>query len=664
MPKWKNVYDGQRKYKNEWEKKFLWLKEAPDGRGYAYCKLCFCTLIPRQPVLQKHEQSEKHKKKQLAVKCTNLITFQPRGPSEAVKRTELELALAVSCHCSLLTVDHFSEIIKKNGKGSTLGSISLHRTKCSKLISEVISPAFKQELIYDVQDAKYALLIDEATDISTDKHLCITIRYFSKKEKRIVTELVSLAAVTEATGAILFKVIKNAIEDIGQSLSNCLGFASDGASVMIGNNNSVWTQIKEESPHCVQVRCICHSLALCMQHSFDKLPSNLDFLLSEIPKWFSKNSLRREAYKSLFKVMDPNGERKGLPTPFQQASVTRWLVRGKVMNNILCSWEELRAYFILAEQNCGQEAKFKARMLKEMLADGVNKLYFHCVTPIVLDFEKVNAFFQGVDLDPHNMENELTMLYKTMKARIVNPRGENLSQNEVDFGACFAQELAIYLRNNPQNENLQRVKEVKNRCHTFIVDAVEQLEARLPPTKNLFKSLSNLHPSVILNQMARPEFQNLPFFKLLKTEEMDKIQQQYRNLLVVNWRDECVFDGKIPCDSVPFWVGLSSFKNGLGEHPFSEISDWALSSLVTPSSNAIVKRIFSQVSVVKTKLRNSVSTRMLDGIIRIRCHLQFRELCCKDFIPTSHMITLFSSNIYTSKHAKEETDELYKIFQH
>lgn len=269
----------------------------------------------------------------------------------------------------------------------------MHRTKCSKLLTKAVSPALKQELRNDIKDEKFAVLVDESTDISTEKHLCIVVRYYSKKEKRIMTELVGLEPVTEATGEVLFDKIKAAVENIGQSLSNCVGFASDGASVMVGQNNSVWTRIQEESPNCVLMRCICHSLALSIQHSFNKLPSNFGFLLSEIPKWFSKSSLRRESYKTLFNIMNPDDERKGLPAPFQQPSATRWLVRGKVMNNILSNWDELYAYFICAEQNCGQEARFKARLIKEMLGDQINKLYFLCATPIVLDFDRVNAFF-------------------------------------------------------------------------------------------------------------------------------------------------------------------------------------------------------------------------------------------------------------------------------
>lgn len=181
-------------------------------------------------------------------------------------------------------MDHIGEVIKKNGKGSILAKIKLHRTKCSKLITEVVSPALKQELKKDLQGEKFALLVDESTDVGTVKYLCITIRYCSKKEKRIVTELVGLFPVSDATGEALFNVIKTAVTDLDLELGNCTGFASDGASVMTGVKNSVWTRIQQESPDCVQVKYICHSLALCVQHAFEKLPSSLGFLVSEIPK--------------------------------------------------------------------------------------------------------------------------------------------------------------------------------------------------------------------------------------------------------------------------------------------------------------------------------------------------------------------------------------------
>jgi hypothetical protein len=37
------------------------------------------------------------------------------------------------------------------------------------------------------------------------------------------------------------------------------------------------------------------------------------------------------------------------PLPFEKPSFTRWLMRGKVMFNMLINWEELKAYFTSAE---------------------------------------------------------------------------------------------------------------------------------------------------------------------------------------------------------------------------------------------------------------------------------------------------------------------------
>ena len=48
--------------------------------------------------------------------------------AQKVKITEFELAAGIACHCSMLAVDHTGEIILKNGVGSVLGGISLHRT--------------------------------------------------------------------------------------------------------------------------------------------------------------------------------------------------------------------------------------------------------------------------------------------------------------------------------------------------------------------------------------------------------------------------------------------------------------------------------------------------------------------------------------------------------
>ena len=61
-------------------------------------------------------------------------SFDRSACTDQVKKAELEIAVAVSCHSINLSVDHFGELVKKNGKGSTVGKINLHRTNAPTLL--------------------------------------------------------------------------------------------------------------------------------------------------------------------------------------------------------------------------------------------------------------------------------------------------------------------------------------------------------------------------------------------------------------------------------------------------------------------------------------------------------------------------------------------------
>lgn len=61
------------------------------------------------------------------------------------------------------------------------------RTKCTKLVTNVLAPAFKNDLLADIGGCKFSLLIDESTDISVTSVLCLVIRYMSRSKRKIVS---------------------------------------------------------------------------------------------------------------------------------------------------------------------------------------------------------------------------------------------------------------------------------------------------------------------------------------------------------------------------------------------------------------------------------------------------------------------------------------------
>ena len=655
MPKWKGSYDSGRRYNKSWEERFVWVSKA-DGSENAFCKLCRVQVAPKVSRLADHEKSKGHSNRVNSAKNTMQISFtRTKIAEEKTKKLEIELAVAISCHCSTLAVDHLGEFMQKNGKGSALEDLQLHRTKCSKLITKVVSPALHESLKSHVAEKKYAILIDESTDISTNKHLCVLIRYYSESKAIIATDYVGLLPVVGAKGSELFASLKAKLLEMGLKMSDCIGFASDGASAMIGQHDSVWSRVKAESPDCQLNRCICHSLALCTEKAFEKLPSNLGYLLAEIPKWFSKSIIRREAFVSLFKLMDPSEERKGTPLPFKKMSATRWLVRGKVISNILVNWQELKAYFACVLPTADASCRYKARELLDMLSDTTNLLYFYFISPVVNEFEQVNAFFQAKDADPEEMVQELDLHYKSLQDRLFDGQGNRLPIHKVGLGAKFGHELQLFAKNNPLQS--AKVHEIQQRCTEMLVEALNQVEKRLPPSTAIFKGLSSFSPKRVLSQTARVEFRDLPM-RHLQAENEDVIEQQYRKILHINWAEQSVFDGQIPQGTDQFWAGILQHKTASGNAPFRELALYALTCMTTPVSNAVVERVFSTLTNVKTKARNRLGSEMLDAIIRIRTHLQFQGKCCKDFEVTETMIELFTSdNMYVTAVNNDENGD-------
>ena len=77
----------------------------------------------------------------------------------------------------------------------------------------------------------------------------------------------------------------------------------------------------------------------------------------------------------------------------------------------------------MAECEVEANVRYKARLIKEMLNDQINQLYFHFLSPVVTDFERVNAFFQATDIEANEMVKELNLYYNSLSGRVYDSSG-------------------------------------------------------------------------------------------------------------------------------------------------------------------------------------------------------------------------------------------------
>ena len=187
-----------------------------------------------------------------------------------------------------------------------------------------------------------------------------------------------------------------------------------------------------------------------------------------------------------------------------------------------------------------------ARIIKEMLNDHINYLYFVFATPLVQEFEKLNALFQKTKEDPQMLIKDLLLLRGSLKSRLYNANGERKQLEEIDFGSKFIQESSNRLTHEDRMT-------IYVRCKALLEEALLQIEKRMPPAEDIFSKLSFLSLMTVLNQMEKGKVQDLPFQHLINND----VEGQYRKIGLLNWRDEPVFkDDGSPSVAESFWFGV------------------------------------------------------------------------------------------------------------
>nr|XP_047133017.1 uncharacterized protein LOC124811456 [Hydra vulgaris] len=243
--------------------------------------------------------------------------------------------------------------------------------------------------------------------------------------------------------------------------------------------------------------------------------------LSEVPRFFNESILRQNEYEKLFELMNPNNKRVETPSLFQKFSATGWLVRGKCFYNLLVNWQELKAFFICAEMNANSEVRYKISSISKMFQDSTLYLYVVLLTPVIQEFERRNSLFQGSNVNPEDLINELNMHLKSLKQLVFDTKGFVIPLQCVDFGAKLSSECQIYIQGQPPNAKLnaeESVKNVKIRFHDFIQRAITELEKRLPENRLIFDGLSNLSPMKFFSQVEKFPFSKLLFPHLMGTK--------------------------------------------------------------------------------------------------------------------------------------------------
>ncbi|KAK3924288.1 Zinc finger MYM-type protein 1 [Frankliniella fusca] len=602
--------------------------------------------------------------------------------SNESKVKDLILSAHVACHSSVRTIDHLGEVINtviskhESESKSSVPPLKLHRTKCSKIICKVISPCLQRDLVKDVGEGWFTLIIDESTDTTTLKHLALMIKYYSHKDKCMILDYLGIVETPECSADILYNVIKDFLKKIGLNIKKLFSLGTDGAANLCGANHSVFALLKKnDCPNLHLVKCVCHGLDKCASKASAAFPASLEYLIRESRNWFSHSALRKVQYEREYKALI-DGQK---PPVLVKLATTRWLSWYGAVKSHSLQYFELQSLFRKAADADPERKKCPmAHQLAALHEDGAHLLYLAFLKPILRELASINTLFQSSSADVAVVYRDLKAFVFTIANAVVKPeairqtqpggmlrlseiqalkisllRPENFkSRDLVDYGEGFwkvAADLKL-----PQ----EKMDEVQRCCKDFLVKFTHELVNRLPSCIEAIDGMRAFTPSIALASRGRPQFKQLPL-KLVSDNgiDMEAMEMQWKKLGNMKFEEIC--PGKEESvDIVTFWGTVYDLKNAAGQQVFPDLARFVLAALTLPLSNAIVERLFSVLGIVKCKLRNRLSMEMLDALLRIRTHFHARGKCCNQFKPTTEMVDNFNSKcMYASSRSHRHQPE-------
>jgi len=505
-------------------------------------------------------------------------------------------------------------------------------------IQRCISESIQKALIKLINDNNlfFSILIDESTDISVSKHLIVYVKYLDNWEPK--TSFLGLVRVDSCDAASITKSLIGYLMKKDLNLKLMYGFTSDGASVMLGNANGVATRLKQEiNALILNIHCVAHRIELAAVHSAE-ISELVEHgkTINEIYTFFHISSKRRilleEACKQI-SAANPNIKPIKCLMP-KQISTTRWLSlhdSAQILLQIYPAVIIVINTIILFEKN-----KKAARLLTEFRDKIKNAkfiaglfLFNHYLVPVkfmctnfqkedislarMIELVKSSVFqlknLKSIELDEHlnewklRIENGYDPLFKLYKhCNLIGCTAEVFESIKL---------LAMQYKNEliGQIEQYFPNSEILSALTIFDVKGWPVIKnSYLNPQAELADSDLN-YGDLSLRTLAS-------FFRLIVNT--DEIFTEWINFKSI------IRQSFIPANKKEY---LQLTNSKIYRHIYSEYSDTfpnilklANIYLTVAVSSASCERGFSIQNLLKTPLRNRMTTPTLDSCIRIVSH--------------------------------------------
>jgi len=486
-----------------------------------------------------------------------------------------------------------------------------------------IHNVINQELKLKLQNTHIAVMADETSDIGHHEQLSVVFRYFDIKTNRPIETFITLIRMLSVDAESIFNALNDVITcQFKLDWKNVVAVCFDGAATMAGNINGVQAKCKNKNKNILHVHCYAHCLnltlmdAVCANAKYSEVNKCVfDFLgtVQFIYSFIEGSPIRHAVFERFAKLEGAKVQ------TLKSMSQTRWACRAEAINAVKNNYKALIS--TLKEINSKYfipEARAKCRGLLQQLNTFEFIYCLNLMQPILQLILKVSSSLQASNLELFSAVSLVHALRSSLNSLRNSPQ---------EIQSIFINTEQMCKENNIEIPTVKNRKVSKKRddlqCstsqHIFLTKSEEMkvnvvfplLDVLLSGIDDRFKQetsdlitvigqLINLElncnsPYIyILNNLLNIQTQDL-FVEIKLLKSIEDTPEGTSSDNIYKWLDWLAIEGRSDTFKT-FYSCLTYF-------------------VVIPVTSCGCERSFSKMSIVKTKLRSTMTQERLNALL-------------------------------------------------
>ena len=635
-----------RRYQKKWEKDFPWLQYDPDSDG-AFCKLCrsYGRGLERtggvwtsKPItnwkkavqkMRAHAKSDSNTTAtQAALVCKTSGSIAQKLQNVAEDERKLNRAAVKSfVRCAhflarqhiphTTTFEQLVDLVVSCG-GEPLKQFMDKAKRNAMYTSHIAVVQFMEALGTWVEESLlkrlhkapfFSVMADECTDVATIEEMSVFCHWEENGSPE--EHFLEILHLKQANAESIYSALVECLKEKNLQISNVVGMGFDGAAAFSGKKTGVQAKIKKVAPHAFFVHCHCHMLQLaCVQAANATLRiKHVYVTLIALWKFFHYSPKRAESLKAVQNVLDLPELKVAKP------SDTRWLAHERCVRAVKISYGAIfTALESIYETSHEPEALGLSKALKKQSTISAIYMLNHLLPQVA----KLSRTLQAENLDLSRISSLVDATLCTLDDTVLP--AANWVLELLDEQEHLKETAGVTLT----LADIQVFQEEAGK--PFVAQLKENISSRFASSSEIISSFSIFDPRKApkdnLSQYGEEEVQTLlSHYGAEKPAETLLGEQKTRegiisSDIITEWktfRQLFVSKPQVNMTSQLKDLALDEMLTTL----FPNLSKIAKISLTIPVSTASVERSFSQMKLIKTRLRSSLSDKSLSNLMKI-----------------------------------------------